>query len=412
MADEKTLTAEEQASIDAANKASDTEVKLEITSDVVERIEESVAKSVEAAMAAKKEFRFHGSKESETKAKALDAKATANLFIKHIAQGRDAWNSEVIHGVHANRSKTITGGVDANGGFLIPTVFETNIEATFDTYSEIIGDADIISFDRPGRVVSLNELVTRVTGFSGVGEDYAMTASTPTYSEPQVAVRNYGGATDITEDFMEDTETDIMSNLSRQYGEEMAKILQADLISGVVTNGITASGIFEKGMGATTVAQATTASGYTVVTPQDLENVYFTAIAIDHFQNANKDGKFYMDPATLQALRSNIRVSTAGKDDISIFDPVEMTILGRPIVMTNQAPTPATTVSDPYVLYGNLGAHLKIARKRGMTMKINTSGTSLGGRNLNYQLGRELVVTQRIGFQTILKNGLVQLVTA
>lgn len=412
MADKEKTAEEEAAALAAANKAKDTEVSVTITKELTERIEESVAKAVESSIAARKNLRFHGTADSESKAFAAEEKETAVKFIKDVASGKSLYDSEVINKVHTGRSKTINGGADANGGFLVPTVFETDIMATFDSYSEIISDADVMTFNRPGRVISLNELTSRVVGYSGVGEDYAGTASTPTYSEPQIAIRNYIGATDITEDFMEDTEADIMSDLSRQYGEVMAQLLQADLIDGVVTSAITASGIFEKGNGATTVSAATTASGYTAVLPQDLENVYFTAIAIDHFQGANKDGKFYVNPAVVQALRANIRTSVSGKDNLSIFDPIGMTILGRPIVMTNQAKTPATTVSDPYALYANLNRHLKIARKRGMTMKINTQGTSLGGRNLNYQLGRELVVSQRIGFQFVLKSGAVHLVTA
>jgi HK97 family phage major capsid protein len=113
----------------------------------------------------------------------------------------------------------------------------------------------------------------------------------------------------------------------------------------------------------------------------------------------------------VQALRSNIRSATADRDYLSVFDTAQMSMLGRPVVMTNQAPVPTVTTSAPIALYGNLNRHLKIRRKRGMTVKVNDSGTSLSGRNLNYQLGRELVFSQRIGHQLVLVDGMVHLVT-
>lgn len=388
------------------------EASVTITPELVAKIEDSVKKAVSDLKEAKKDFVFHGSKSSEVEFKKAEAKELAVKFVKDIAQGRDFNTSESIKTVHETRMKGINGGVDANGGFLVPEVFETDIFATFDNYNEILQDANIVTFNRPGRVFNLNELSTRVTAYFTDENSTGVTGSTPTFTEPQIAIYDVLGACDITEDFMEDTEADIMSNLALQFGEAHAQKIQSRLIDETVTvSGVVMKGIFTKGNGATTVTQATTASGYTAIKAGDIENLYFNAIAIDNFQAANKNGKFYMDPLTLKALRDNIRAAATENDYLTIFNTAEMTLLGRPVVLTNQAPTPATTVSDPYVLYADLSKHLQIRRKRGLTMKINTQGTSLSGRNLNYQLGRELVVTQRIGHCLTLTRGMVHLVT-
>lgn len=395
------------------------EVSVVLTKELVEKIEESAVRAAEKVKEAQKSFRFHGSSESEKELDLAEQKQKATQFVRAVARG----DHETAVGISDERAKTlnfghkdfIEAGVTtkaissagaAGSNYLVPIVFENEIYGTFDSYSEIIRDADVRDFNKPGSSFSLNEIDTRVVVWAADEDATGMTASQPTYSEPRIGLTDWMGSTDITLDFLEDTEVDIMSDLSKQYGEQMAKKIQARFINGDVT----VSGVVTKGLintsGLNEVLIANTTGGYSTVIASDIENAYFSAIAIDSFQEANLDGKWYMHPATLQKLRANVRATTTAQDEISVFDPYKMTLLGRPVVFTNLMPTPATTTSDPFILYGNLRNHLVIRRKRGMTMKLNNMGTSRSGRNLNYQLGQELVVSQRIGHQIVLAEGL------
>jgi len=202
-----------------------------------------------------------------------------------------------------------------------------------------------------------------------------------------------------------------MSNLAQQFGEQMAKAVQGRLINADVTiSGVVTKGIFNVA-GANVVETGITTGGYVSVTAGDIENLWFDSIAVDGFQASNKNGQFYMHPLVMQKLRANIRTATSDRDYLTVFDSAEMTLMGRPIILTNQAPIPTTTTSNPFVVYCDLAQHLKVRRKRGITMKVNDTGTTKGGRNLNYQLGRELVVSQRIGHQVVLAEGIGHLVT-
>lgn len=409
MSEETTTNESEETKVEETTQ----EVKFTITPEFEEKVEEGVAKALEAREAARKQVYFHGTQESQAELDSKEKSAEAYEFLRDAAKGMDARTSEVIKRVHSSREKAITGGVDANGGFLVPEVFETDIRASFDSYSELISDSNVINVNKPGRIFNLNELVTRVSTFRTSEDSWAgLTASTPTFSEPQIGIDGYGGAVTIFDNFIEDAELDIMPNLARQFGESLARNFQTTLATRIVTaSGVVSRGIFVAGNGMTTVSQATTSSGYTAVGAQDIENMYFTAINVDHYQDANKEGKFYMSPLAYRSLRANVRQAN-DQDYLSLFDPVAMTFLGRPIVLLNLAPTPATTVSNPYIVYGNLSRIVNVVRKRGMTMKINTQGTSLDGVNLNYQLGRELVVSERIGHQLTEVASGVQLVTA
>ena len=410
--------ADEKETLPDGNQAADTTAATLITKELAERLDEGLAKIREEFVNKQKAFNFHGTDKSEQEMNRVATKKDAIEFIRAVARG-DVNKAAEIHNARAPHisesymidTKTITNAGSAGSEFLVPTVFETEIYASFDTYDEIISAADVRDYNKPGYIFKLNELDTRVTAFYSDEDSTGLTSSQPSYSEPVIAVYDIIGATDMTQDFLEDTEVDIMSNLSKQFGEIFAQKVQARLINGdYTTSGIVTKGIFNA-TGITEVLTANPTSGYSGISAQDIENVYFTAISTDHFQNANKNGSFYMNGLTLQKLRQNIRLTTTNKDTLSIFDQIQMQLLSRPLVLTNQAPTPATTVSDPFVIYGNLREHLKIRRKRGITMKVNDSGTSRSGRNLNYQFGRELVVSQRIGHQVVLPEGLTKLST-
>lgn len=407
--EQNAVTQEEQkAAAQAEQNAGGYETKLSITAETQEKLEEMAQRAVEKAEQKRKELTFHGTEQSEKEYSQAEKRAKAAQFLHTAASGSfdelKQLNSEI-------NQKAVNVSDDSTGGFLVPDVFESEVQATFDSYNEIISDADVQNFNRPGNTFKLNELDTRMD-FYFTGEDSSgVTASTPTFTEPQIAIYKVLGTADITEDFMEDNETDILSLLSSIAGEGMAKKIQPRLLNDIVTeSGVTLYGVGSKGNGATTVTMSAS-GGYTNITADDTRRAYFQAINLDHFQDANKDGKFYMNPLVMQEILEDVAANAGGQYSYSPFAAPAERLAGRPVVLTNQAGTPTTTTSEVVALYGNLNRHLKIRRKRGMTMKVNTSGTSLGGRNLNYQEGRELVFTQRIGHQTVLRDGLVHLVT-
>lgn len=400
-------------------------VKVELTEETQKAISEGV-KTAMAAIKPQTKFAFHGAAGDEVVADEKKAVKDANEFFRAVARGDVAkaveFSDQRVKTLNLDRNemfergiatKTIntSGTLGAGSNYLVPTVFETQILETFDSYDEIIADADVQTFNRPGNIFKLNELDTRVIVWATDEDSAGTTASQPTYSEPQIAIQDWFGSTTVTLDFLEDTEVDIMADLSRQYVEEMSKKLQARLINGDVTiSGVVTKGILNTS-GLNEVLIANTTGGYTTVGPNDIENAYFSAISIDHFQRENQDGTWYMNGSTLAYLRKNIRAAANYSDYVSIFDPVKMTLMGRPVKITNQMPTPTTTLSNPFIVYGKLSNHLKIRRKRGITMKVNDMGTAKDGRNLNWQLGRELVVTQRIGHQVVLAEGLTVIST-
>src|SRR5690606_34439806 len=105
-------------------------------------------------------FRFHGSKETELKATKAEKRADAAEFIRAVARGdvnkAVEFSDARLKKLQLDRSeiidrniytKAISSGGSAGSEFLVPEVFEVDILETFDTYDEIISDADVRDFN-------------------------------------------------------------------------------------------------------------------------------------------------------------------------------------------------------------------------------------------------------------------------
>jgi len=71
----------------------------------------------------------------------------------------------------------------------------------------------------------------------------------------------------------------------------------------------------------------------------------------------------------------------------------------------------STATATKFVVYGDLSKHLIIGDRRALRMKINTSGTSAEGINLNSYDGSELVLTKRTAQVIANPTGIVTLAT-
>jgi len=160
------------------------QVSLKITKEVADKVEEAVAKLNEKYEEKAKAFKFHGS--AVSKAETSEAKKQLNAveFIKAVATNDDAKAMELSN-IRANAigEKTINITTGASGGYLVPDVFETQIHSAFDSYDEIIRNADVKTYNKPGYVFKLNELDTKVSVFWSDEDSTGITASTPTFSE-------------------------------------------------------------------------------------------------------------------------------------------------------------------------------------------------------------------------------------
>ena len=424
MSDDKTQAPEEQTEEKPTNDPvieegdADESVEVEASEELVEEVAKAVANRV-----SQKSFTLfpnvqnqdirHDRQIAEANGKWFKAayfgnENEAQKFIKleRELQGK-AGNPHAI--------KTLNEGTGAEGGFLVPIEFETRIFQAMDEYNEIAQDADSVTMSSNTR--RLNELTGRPTAFK-VDELGVITESQTTYGEPILTAEKYAGSVTFSEEVIEDAELDIVNNAADALGRSIAELLQQNHITSAVSGSeglLVASGV-------TTVGQVT-AGGAGTLSWDDLmnmENALFLAAGTNPAQVSKRErerGMFYMSSTAWNSLVQSKAVGNGqyfyppmtGMPN-NVQPGAYMTPWGRPVRILNEMPSPVAS-GTKYVIFSQLSEHFVLGRRRDLRMKINTSGISQSGVNLNIQDARELVATTRIAQVTVNAPGIVTLVS-
>jgi HK97 family phage major capsid protein len=379
------------------------EVTISLPENFSEVLEESVAKALEAKEKAQKKFKFQGSEASKKELDAVTKKAEGNLFIKHVWQGDYAQAGQLSSVQY--RAKALGEATAATAGVLVPELFESTIYSNFDTFSEIIGDARVVDYRGAGDVVNLNQLDAKVVVYE-TAEFTTTTASTPSYSAPNIEFTKYTAEVVMSEELLEDTEADLLGNLSEQIGEKYAEKVQDRLVNRSTAD---QQGLLQ--VSGVTVVTAGNRSSFANLTFKDLLALK-TRIATSYNKREADMGKFYMAPGAWEAVINNTTTAGSGFSQYALnpFEGTPKRAHGNDVRVLNEIASP-TVSGTKFVVFSDLSRHLVIGRKRGMRLKVNTTGTASDGTNLNTEDARQLVMTARIGHVVVLPSGVAILVT-
>lgn len=361
-------------------------------------LKEMFAKELENVKTYQKKFNLTNTETSKAKLKSAEAKINEIKFINAVAFGRDSEARELV----ADRAKALNEATNASGGYLVPTTFETRVFEAVDEYSEIISNADVVTMTTDTQ--NLNSVITKVT-VKKTAELGVITASNPTFGEPVLQAEKYTGSTTMSEELLEDAEIDVLNRVAAMFGEELAYQLQNSLVNSAISG---SEGLLVVS-GVQTVSMVVGGS-YTNTRYADLRTMKWQLIGTDKYKAEGMRGKFYMAPETWDSYLKNMSSNATGNFFVDPFNGTPMKADSQDVVVLNEFPTPTVTGSK-FVLYGDLRKHLVIGKRRAMRLKVNTSGTTQDGINLNNQDARELVMAARFAQVVVLPGGLVTLVT-
>lgn len=400
-ADEAEIKAGEVEAMAEADKGSEVSIKLPENFDEI--IAEKVAKASEAHAKAQKKFNFTNKVEDKAKMDKSAKVAEANKFIQLVAKGNYAEAAELE--TVKSRAKALDSQTSATAGVLVPEIFESEIFSNFDTFNEIIGDARVITTNQPGDVINYRQLDSKVTVYQ-VGELEPVTASNPSYTNPDLYFDKYMAEVVMSEELLEDTDTDLMSNLSTQINEKYAQTIQNRFVNSAVTN---KEGLLQwAGTGVVTIGNA---GSYLNTTFADLKQMQ-TAMSANYNKSEAQTGRYYMNVLTWDAIIDNTTTSGSAYSQYAInpFEGTPARAHGRDVRVVNEIATPTVT-GTKFAIFADLSKHLIIARKRGLRMAVNTTGTASDGTNLNTEDARQLVMSARIGHVVVLPSGVFTLVS-
>lgn len=382
----------------------------------VGKIKELVDEGTKKALADSKQFHrkanFTGREEDQEKAKKQDAIVNVFKFF-NAAKNNDAKTAQAIAEQSwinkmgqekFMRFKALNEASGAAGGFLVPVEFEAEVIKSMDDFSEIRRDARVVKMNTLTK--DLNTLLTKVTVAKKAEMDH-ITGSQPTFGEPILTAEMYVGSTTMSEELEEDSEINVMSELAAEYGEQFAYAEQESFLNSSVSG---SEGILQ--ISGVRTLNLITGAGFDDISFDDL-----AAMQADIGGNYNKGeakrGSFYMGWDSYNELRTSKPTGGDGHYFVMPNVPTEdapAMAWGRPVVILNEFASP-TGAGTKIAFFADLKRHFVIGDRRGLEMKINTSGTAADGTNLNRSLASELVVSKRTAQLVTLPGGITCLVS-
>lgn len=378
------------------------EIKTEATvglSDLRDIVKEIVAKQDESLVARKKEFNMTGSKESEFKLAETMKRNETVKFLNAMTLG----DGKLLRGY---REKALNIGTGADGGYLVPDEFETEILRNLNEYSAIRRNATVLPMS--GDVKRLN-VSTSIPITRKPAELAVITGTTVTFAEPVLNAQKYACIVDWSNEVLEDSEIQLVSYIAETIGESMANAEESDFVNGTVSG---SEGILQVS-GVTGITQ-NTGTTFSLIQWDDLADMQSALFGVANMEAQR--GQFYMSYSVYNILRQ-LKSSTAGNYFVMPSAPTLETpafAWGRPIVVCANFPS-TTATATKYVAFADGKRHFIIGDRKGLTMKVFDEGTIVdaGGssRSLLTTDAQALRVVKRTAFVVRLPSGVVTLAT-
>lgn len=234
-------------------------------------------------------------------------------FVSYLRRG--------VERISPDEVKALTVSDSANGGYLAPEEFGSELIKLLNEYSPIRSYARVISISAPEIIYP-----RRVSGTAAtwVGETDDRTESGMTFEQVTLKPFELATFTDVSNQLLEDNAYGLEGELLADYAESFGKTEGVAFIKGTGTGqpkGImTATGIKEVKTGA--------AAAFPTTNPADVIIGMYHQLATSHAQN----GAWLMNRNTLSVIRQ----WKDGTGRYLVLDPITaggvMTLLGRPIV--------------------------------------------------------------------------------
>lgn len=261
--------------------------------------------------------------------------------------------AKFIIDVMINDKASLVEGTDSRGGYYVPEVWETEVQALARLSSVAIRDC---------RIWPMSTDTTLIPKENGaVSVDWANEGSANSESEPTVAqitltAHRLGAYSESSTELVEDSFVDILSWLTELFAEAQGQAIDAQVFE--------TGGTFTSSLPGNAGATISGSGGYSATTYTDFSN------AITQMEAIRRIGaKYYFDKSMLHIVRtmkdgSNSliwQLPNANKPGTIYEYPYEEV----------PSMTDSPSAADTGFFFGNLKKAYALGRRRGMTMKVN-----------------------------------------
>ena len=295
----------------------------------------------------------------------------------------DEYRREFLNMLRTNKplSNVLSEGVDANGGFLVPTEFERKIVTALDEYNVMRGLCKVITTTSERKI----PVAATHSTANWTAENAAFVESNPTFSQVTIDAYKLTDLVKVSTELLDDAMFDIESYLADEFARAFGIAEEQAFCVGTGTGQPT--GLFtDKGAS----VGVTTASATAITADEVISLIY--SLKSPYRRNA----KFLMNDATVALLRKLKDTNGVYLWQPSVQAGEPDKLLGYDLYTSPYAPTVAGNALS--IAFGDFSNYW-IADRSGRTMQRLVELYSTNG-----QVG--FVGTQRVDGKIILSEGI------
>ena len=248
--------------------------------------------------------------------------------------GRHLRGKQLLHNV-------LSAGVDANGGYLVPTEFETFIVDTLKEENVMRRLCKVITTDNERKI----PVAATHSTAAWTAENAAYTESNPTFAQKTIDAYKLTDLIKVSIELLDDSAFDLEEYIAREFAYAFGAAEEQAFCVGTGTGQPT--GLFTANGGTVGI---TAASATAVTTDEVISLIY--ALKAPYRKNA----KFLMNDATVSALRK-----LKDNNGQPYFKEDEYKILGRPVIESDSMPIMAAGKKP--IIFGDLSGYTIKATK-------------------------------------------------
>jgi HK97 family phage major capsid protein len=264
---------------------------------------------------------------SNGRSRKVDSKPYKSAMFDHYARVG-------LNGLMPDVRNALQVGTSSEGGYIVPTEFETQIVSILTNLDPIRAGATVITTASDRNI----PIETSKGTFAYIAEEGEFVASDTAFGQVVLSSFKSGGIVKVSEELLQDAFFNLEAYLAQVAGERFNTLEETNFANGDGTG--KPKGIFATAsVGGVNVTSTASASG-TTITPDNLVDCYH-ALGRPYRMNAT----WLMADSTIKLIR---KIKTGISGDLTyIWQPSLVvgqpdTILGRPVVATGGAPAATT----------------------------------------------------------------------
>lgn len=294
-----------------------------------------------------------------------------------------------------NRTKDMTEGVDADGGYLVPEEFRATLLRLIETYGIVRQGATKIPMIRPD--LTFPRLISGIP-VSWPDEGTVIPTSIPVFGNLKMSAKKMAAVVPVTSELLEDSSIQLANLILTLFAESIAAEEDRVGLNGSTVAGDPFDGVlYDADVPKLVMAAGNTA--FTDVTADDLSDMIAQLPSV-----AQSGAKFYIHRTVFNVIRKLKNIdgdyiySQPGGDQPGM-------IWGFPYELCDSMPSITdTAISTPFIFLGNL-KYLFLGDLRKMTIAQSQHVKFLEDKTV-------LRVTERVSIKVGQPQGFVVLVTA